>query len=88
MLSIKKTKKKSYKLARTPKQEDYFNKYVLSCEIPQLEMTYFALCKKGYGSLKEVREFDTNEIIQMLEYEYLLGALEFLEYESAKEERN
>ena len=48
---------------------------------------FFSLVKKGYGSLKEVSEFDTNEIMQMLEYEYLLGAIEFLEYEQAKEER-
>ena len=49
---------------------------------------FFSLVKKGYGSLKEVREFDTNEIMQMLEYEYLLGAIEFLEYEEMKQDRN
>ena len=77
-----------------PKLNGYYNsnniwsKWIKSHNIEDLNLLFFSLVKKGYGSLKEVREFDTNEIMQMLEYEYLLGAIEFLEYESAKEERN
>ena len=73
-----------------PELNGYYNssniwsKWIKSHNIEDLNLLFFSLVKKGYGSLKEVREFDTNEIMQMLEYEYLLGAIEFLEYESAK----
>ena len=76
-----------------PELNGYYNssniwsKWIKSHNIEDLNLLFFSLVKKGYGSLKEVREFDTNEIMQMLEYEYLLGAIEFLEYESAKTNR-
>ena len=77
-----------------PELNGYYNssniwsKWIKSHNIEDLNLLFFSLVKKGYGSLKEVKEFDTNEVVQILEYEYLLGAIEFLEYESAKEERN
>ena len=76
-----------------PELNGYYNssniwsKWIKSHNIEDLNLLFFSLVKKGYGSLKEVREFDTNEIMQMLEYEYLLGAIEFLEYEEAKTNR-
>jgi len=42
------------------------------------------LVKKGYGGLQEVKEFDTKDIMQILEYEAILSDIEQLEYESAK----
>ena len=77
-----------------PKLNGYYNssniwsKWVSSHNIDDLNLLYFSLVKKKYGSLKEVKEFDTIEIMQILEYEYLLGAIEFLEYEEMKTERN
>ena len=46
------------------------------------------MVKKGYGSLQEVKEFDTKDIYEILEYESILSDIEQLEYEQAKEERN
>lgn len=76
-----------------PKLNGYYNssniwsKWISSHNIDDLNLLFFSLIKKGYGSLKEVKEFDTNEVIQILEYEYLLGAIEFLEYEEMNQDR-
>ena len=51
-----------------PKLNGYYNssniwsKWISSHNIEDLNLLFFSLVKKGYGSLKEVREFDTNEI--------------------------
>jgi len=46
------------------------------------------LIKKGFGSLKEVMEFDTDIIYEILEYESIINDIEQLEYNEMKEERN
>ena len=51
-------------------------------------MLYFSLIKKGFGSLKEVMEFDTDIIYEILEYESIINDIEQLEYNEMKEERN
>ena len=46
------------------------------------------MVKKGYGSLQDVKEFDTKDVMQILEYEAILSDIEQLEYNEMKEERN
>ena len=46
------------------------------------------MVKKGYGGLQEVKEFDTKDVMQILEYESILSDIEQLEYNEIKEERN
>lgn len=70
------------------KSENYWNKWVESHNISELNLLFFSLVKKGYGSLQEVKEFDTDEIMQILEYEYLLNGIEQLEYEESKNARD
>lgn len=67
------------------KSENYWNKWVESHNISEINLLFFSLVKKGYGSLNEVKEFDTDEIMQILEYEYILNGIEHLEYEEKKE---
>ena len=66
------------------KSQNYWNKWVESHNIDDLNLLFFSLVKKGYGSLNEVKEFDTNEIMEILEYEYILNGIEQLEYEEIK----
>ena len=70
------------------KSQNYWNKWVESHNISELNLLFFSLVKKGYGSLNEVKEFDTNEIMQMLEYEYILNGIEQLEYVESKNARD
>lgn len=70
------------------KSENYWNKWVESHNISELNLLFFSLVKKGYGSLQEVKEFDTNEIMQILEYEYILNGIEQLEYEESRNSRD
>ncbi|MFY4742591.1 hypothetical protein ACOTVT_03720 [Aliarcobacter butzleri] len=44
-------------------------------------MTYFSLVKKGYGSLKELKELDTDEIINIIDYENMMNDIEALAYD-------
>lgn len=46
------------------------------------------MVKKGYGGLQEVKEFDTKDVMQILEYEAILSDIEQLEYEEAKTNRD
>jgi len=34
-------------------------------------LTYLALVKAGYGTLKEIRELDTPELLDIIEYEQI-----------------
>ena len=38
-------------------------------------MAMFYLAKQGYGSLKEIREWDTPELLDALEYEAIDNAI-------------
>ncbi|MFX4154232.1 hypothetical protein ACOL23_04735 [Aliarcobacter butzleri] len=44
-------------------------------------MTYFSLVKKGYGSLKELKQLDTDEIINIIDYENMMNDIESLVYD-------
>ena len=44
-------------------------------------MTYFSLVKKGYGSLKELKQLDTDEIINIIDYENMINDIESLVYD-------
>ncbi len=39
-------------------------------------MSIFYLAKQGYGSLKEIRELDTVELLDLLEYEQIHNRVE------------
>ena len=36
-------------------------------------LTYLALVKAGYGSLKEIQELDTPELLDIVEYENIIA---------------
>ena len=80
-------KKVDAKLKGYYKSQNYWDKWVESHNISELNLLFFSLVKKGYGSLNEVKEFDTNEIMQILEYEYILNGIEQLEYEESRNSR-
>ncbi|WP_155522212.1 hypothetical protein [Aliarcobacter lanthieri] len=44
-------------------------------------MTYFSLVKKGYGSLQELKILDTDEIINIIDYENMMNDIEALAYD-------
>ena len=44
-------------------------------------MTYFALVKKGYGSLKELKQLDTDELMNIINYENMMNDIEYLVHE-------
>ena len=77
-------KKVNAKLKGYYKSQNYWDKWVESHNISELNLLFFSLVKKKYGSLSEVKEFDTDEIMQILEYEYLLNGIEQLEYDESK----
>ncbi|MFW2452492.1 hypothetical protein [Aliarcobacter butzleri] len=39
------------------------------------------MVKKGYGSLKELKELDTDEIINIIDYENMMNDIESLVYD-------
>jgi hypothetical protein len=47
------------------------------------EILFFSLVKKGYGTLKEIRELDTMDIMNILEFEGIIGDIETLAMEEA-----
>ena len=47
-------------------------------------MTYLALCKAGYGTLKDLMELDTPELLDIIEFENIRCDIEFYEMEKAR----
>lgn len=47
-------------------------------------MIYCMLSKKGYGSIKELFELDTDDLLDIVEYEQISQAIENYEYEKAR----
>ena len=47
-------------------------------------MSCFGLCKAGFGSLKEIKELDTKEFLDILEYESILSDIQRIMIEEAK----
>lgn len=39
-------------------------------------MTYFALVKKGYGTLAEIKSWDTPQFLDVVEYEQICSDIE------------
>ena len=44
------------------------------------------MVKKGYGSLKEIKDLDTPELFKILEYEAIMSDIETLAIEDAQRE--
>ncbi len=36
-------------------------------------MTYFALVKKGYGSINQIKQLDTDELMNIINYENMMN---------------
>ena len=79
-------KKTQYKLKRLVRSENYWEKYVEYTNLNDLDILFFSLVKKGYGSLKEVKDLDTEEIFKIVEYESIISDIETLALEDAKKE--
>lgn len=79
-------KKTKYKLKRLVRSENYWEKYVEYTNLNDLDILFFSLVKKGYGSLKEVKDLDTEEIFKIVEYESIINDIETLALEDAKKE--
>jgi len=52
--------------------------------LDDFDVLMFSLSKKGYGSLAEVRNLDTDELLKIVEYENIVSDIEMLEMEDAK----
>ena len=39
-------------------------------------MTLMALCKSGYGSLSEMNQLDTKEVLDLIEYENIMADIQ------------
>lgn len=76
--------KNPYRLKRFVSRKNYFDKYVESTNLSDLNILYFSLVKKGYGSLNEVKELDTPELFDIVEYESIMGDIENLAMEDAR----
>lgn len=76
--------KAPYRLKRFVSKANYFDKYVDHTNLSDLHILFFSLVKKGYGSLNEVKEFDTPELIDIIEYESIMNDIENLVIEDSK----
>ena len=76
----------NYKINGYVSKIDYWSKWVSHTNIEDINLLFFSLVKKGYGSLQEVKAFDTKDIYEILEYENILSDIEQLEYESSRDE--
>lgn len=73
-----------YRLKRFISRNNYFDKYVEFTNLSDLNILYFSLVKKGYGTLKEVRGFDTPELFDIVEYESIMADIENLAIEDSR----
>ncbi|MGJ0377359.1 hypothetical protein [Aliarcobacter cryaerophilus] len=48
-------------------------------------MTYFALVKKGYGSLNQIKQLDTDELMNIINYENMMNDIEYLVHEDRQQ---
>ena len=76
--------KTPYRLKRYVSRANYFDKYVEYTNLSDLQLLFFSLVKKGYGSLNEVKELDTFELLDIVEYESIMGDIENLVIEDTK----
>ena len=48
-------------------------------------MTYFALVKKGYGSLNQIKQLDTDDLMNIINYENMMNDIEYLVHEDRQQ---
>jgi hypothetical protein len=48
-------------------------------------MTYFALVKKGYGSINQIKQLDTDELMNIINYENMMNDIEYLVHEDRQQ---
>ena len=48
-------------------------------------MTYYALVKKGYGTLNELKQLDTDELMDIIAYENMMNDIEYLVHEDRQQ---
>ena len=48
-------------------------------------MTYFALVKKGYGSINQIKQLDTDELMNIINYENMMNEIEYLVHEDRQQ---
>ena len=48
-------------------------------------MTYFALVKKGYGSINQIKQLDTAELMNIINYENMMNDIEYLVHEDRQQ---
>jgi hypothetical protein len=49
-----------------------------------LTQTLFSLSKKGYGSIKELQEWDTDQFLDAVEFESICADIEYYEMNKAQ----
>ena len=48
-------------------------------------MTYFALVKNGYGSINQIKQLDTDELMNIINYENMMNDIEYLVHEDRQQ---
>ena len=48
-------------------------------------MTYFALVKKGFGSINQIKQLDTDELMNIINYENMMNDIEYLVHEDRQQ---
>ena len=48
-------------------------------------MTYFALVKKGYGSINQIKQLDADELMNIINYENMMNDIEYLVHEDRQQ---
>lgn len=61
--------RKEYKLTFCNKQNH--KKYVEYTNVSDINQSLFHLCKKGYGSYKELKSLSVIDVLDMLEFEHI-----------------
>lgn len=58
--------------------------YILETNIGDAMMALLMLSKRGYGSLPDLMELDTPEVLDAIEFEQMANAIEAHEYKEAQ----
>ena len=48
-------------------------------------MTYFALVKKAYGSINQIKQLDTDELMNIINYENMMNDIEYLVHDDRQQ---
>ena len=48
-------------------------------------MLVIGLSKRGYGTIRELEQLDTPDLLDLIEYEQIIGSIEHHEMEQARE---